>query len=333
MKPIRLGVIGLGLIWLRTHKPILEGLKDKFEPVAFCDINEERRAAVAQEFPDATVVADYQSLLQMPEVEAVLILTPLILNAPTALAALRAGKDVFMEKPIARSVAEGQELIATARQQGKRLFVTEQFVYRTMGEKLSVLITSGEIGELLMWEWVQHLEADPAKGAMRYDTTPWRKAGNFPLGTLFDGGIHLIAGLSQVFGVPETVSASGKQLRPEYGEYDHVVMMFQYSNGVTGILSHSSYLPPLQNHFYVYGTQGVITVAWERLVVKKQAQPERIIELPSENVYQNMWQALVKAFEEGKEPYYTPERALVDVAILETVDKAIKAGQRLRIIQ
>ena len=92
MRPIRLGVIGLGLIWLRTHKPILEGWKAKFEPVAFCDISEERRAAVAQEFPGATVVADYQSLLQNPEVEVVLILTPLILNAPTALAALRAGK-------------------------------------------------------------------------------------------------------------------------------------------------------------------------------------------------------------------------------------------------
>jgi predicted dehydrogenase len=202
-----------------------------------------------------------------------------------------------------------------------------------MGQKLIEVLTSGEIGELLMWEWVQHLEADPAKGAMRYDTTPWRKAGNFPLGTLFDGGIHLIAGLSQVFGVPETVSASGKQLRPEYGEYDHVVMIFQYGNGVTGVLSHSSYLPPLQNHFYVYGTQGVITVAWERLVVKKQDQSERVIELPSENAYQNMWRALARAFEEGKEPYYTSERALADVAILETVDKAIKAGQRLRIIQ
>jgi hypothetical protein len=45
-----------------------------------------------------------------------------------------------------------------------------------------------------------------------------------------------------------------------------------------------------------------------------------------------MWQALAKAFEEGKEPYYTPERALADVAILETVDKAIKAGERLRIV-
>jgi hypothetical protein len=67
--------------------------------------------------------------------------------------------------------------------------------------------------------------------------------------------------------------------------------------------------------------------------VKKQAQPERIIELPSENAYQNMWQALVKAFEEGKEPYYTPERALADVAILEAVDKAIKVGQRLSIIE
>src|SRR5262245_53429545 len=241
MMPIRLGVVGVGRIWMRTHQAILATLTDVFQPAAFCDARAERRAAIAAEFPAALVLADVQQLLALPALDAVLVLTPLALNAPIAQAALRAGKDVIMEKPIARSVAEGQELIATARQRGKRLFVTEQFVYRTMGEKLIELIASGEIGELLMWEWVQHLEADPAKGAMRYDTTPWRKAGNFPLGTLFDGGIHLIAGLSQVFGLPETVSANGKQLRPEYGEYDHVVMLFQYENGVTGVLSHSSY--------------------------------------------------------------------------------------------
>ena len=126
MRPIQLGVIGAGLIWIRTHKPILEMMTAAFVPVAFCDVNEERRAALAREFPGARVLSDYHDVLELAEVEAALVLTPIALNAPVAHAALRAGKHVIMEKPIARSIAEGRELIATARQAGRLLCVTEQ---------------------------------------------------------------------------------------------------------------------------------------------------------------------------------------------------------------
>jgi predicted dehydrogenase len=333
MEPIRLGVIGLGLIWLRVHKPILESLKEVIEPIAFCDISEQRRAAAVQEFPGAAVLSDYQSLLKLPEVQAVLILTPIPLNAPTAMAALKAGKDVIMEKPIARSVAEGKALIAVARQTGKRLFVAEQFAYRNQEDTMAEIIASGEIGDLVMWERVQHLEVDRAQGPMRYDSTPWRKEANFPLGSLFDGGIHLIAALTKLFGPPETVFASGKQLRPDYGEYDHVAMLFHYANGTAGVLSYSSYLPPVQTHFHVHGTQGSIVVEPNRLLIEKPDQPTRIIDLPQENFYATMWQAMIQAYQENRDPYYTPEKALLDVAILEGVDQSIKTKKNIFIEQ
>src|SRR5690349_11837793 len=205
MPPTRLGVIGAGLIWLRAHRPILETMGDAFAPVAFCEASEERRAALAQEFPDARVLSDYHDLLALPEVEAVLVLTPIALNAPVARDALRAGKHVIMEKPIARSVAEGRELIAAAREAGQLLCVTEQLAYRQAEDALADVIASGEIGELVLWDRVVHLEADTAAGPLRYESTPWRKQADFPLGTMFDGGIHVVAGLSKVFGAPESV--------------------------------------------------------------------------------------------------------------------------------
>jgi predicted dehydrogenase len=327
MRPIRLGVIGTGLIWIRTHKQILAGLGDAFQPVAFCDLSAERRAATASEFPGAQVLSDYEQLLALPEVEAVLVLTPIASNAPVARAALLAGKHVIMEKPIARSVAEGRELIATARQAGRILCVTEQMAYREAEDRLAEIIDSGEIGDLIMWKRVQHFEPDPTPGPLRYETTPWRKQADFPLGTLFDGGIHLIAGLSKVFGAPHSVAASGRQLRPEYGEYDHVAALFQYSNGTTGMLSHSTYLGPAQDEFHVYGLSGALTIEQNRIVVERPGQPARVAELPSQNAYAAMWRALAQAFHEQREPFYTPERALQDVAILEAVDRAIKTGQ------
>jgi scyllo-inositol 2-dehydrogenase (NADP+) len=331
MPPIRLGVIGAGLIWIRTHKPILETMSDAFAPVAFCDVREERRAALAEEFPDAQVLSDYHSLLELSELAAVLVLTPLALNAPVAHAALRAGKHVIMEKPIARSVAEGRDLVATARQSGRLLCVMEQLAYRHTEDALAQIIATGQIGDLVMWDRVQHQDLDTVAGSLRYDSTPWRKQADFPLGTMFDGGIHLIAALSKVFGIPESVAATGRQLRPEYGEYDHIAALFQYAQGVSGMLSYSSTLPPERQHYHIYGTHGVITVEQGRLIVEQRDQPAQVVELPKENAYVSMWRALHQAFVEQRDPFYTAEKALQDVAILEAVSQAIKTSGRVAV--
>lgn len=331
MPPTRLGVIGAGLIWLRTHKPILQSMAGTLEPIAFCDVSAERRADVAREFPGARVLSDQHELLALPDVEIVLVLTPIALNAPVARAAIAAGKHVIMEKPIARSVAEGRALIAAARAAGRLLYVTEQVAYRRAEDQLAEVLASGAIGDLVLWERVEHLEGDTAPGPLRYENTPWRKQADFPLGTMFDGGIHLIAGLSKLFGAPARVAATGRRLRPEYGEYDQVSALFEYEQGFSGLLSHSSYLPPGHNHFHIYGTTGTITVERERLIVEPHGQPPRAIELERENSYAGMWRALAQAFAERREPFYTPKKALDDVATLEAVSQAIKTGGRVAV--
>lgn len=327
MQEIRLGVIGLGLIWQRAHKPTLATRQDAITPVALCDMNPERRATAASDFPTAQLFSDYRPLLEVETVNTVLVLTPIAYNAPIALAALEAGKDVIMEKPIARSIAEGQALVATARRLGRRLFVLEQLAYRQAESILAAHLAAGAIGDLILWERVQHLEADTAQGAMRYDSTPWRKEANFPLGTLFDGGIHLIAAHSKVFGTPAKVTATGRKLRQGYGDFDQVTMFFEYSNGVTGLFSHSAYLPPVKNYFYLHGTSGTITVEPQRLLIEKVGQPAEVVTLPTEQTYPTMWQALLSAYHRGEDPYYTAERALQDVAILEAVAQSLQSQQ------
>ncbi len=326
MKSVKLGVIGLGLIWQRIHKDILTEQQDYFVPTAFCDLSEERRAATAAEFPNATVVADYRELLAMPELEVIQVLTPIAYNAPTALAALEAGKDVIMEKPIARSVAEGQRLVDTAKRLGRKLYITEQLAYRRAEEQVATLLAEGAIGDLILWERVQHLEGDIGKGAMRYESTPWRKEANFPLGTLFDGGVHLIAGLSRIFGAPESVAATGRKLREEYGEYDQVTMLFHYANQLSGTLSHSAYLPATKNYFYIHGTEGVMSVEQNQVLIERNDGSSRSVALSTENAYDRMWPAIIHAHQQGEAAYYTPARALQDVAILEAVDQAIKGN-------
>ncbi|MEZ4662415.1 MAG: Gfo/Idh/MocA family oxidoreductase [Caldilineaceae bacterium] len=329
MKPIQLGVIGLGLIWQRAHQPVLQELPELIQPVAFCDLSEARRTATGEQFPHAPVVDSVDALLALDGLDAVLVLTPIALNAPTALKCIQAGKHVFMEKPIARSLAEGRTLIAAARQADRQLYVLEQMGYRPLETALHATLAAGEIGDLLLWERVQHLEADTAQGALRYDSTPWRKQADYPLGTLFDGGIHLIAGLSRVFGQPQSVEATGRRLREEYGDYDQVTMTFRYAAGATGLLSHSAYLPPVHNFFYIHGTEGAITVERNQFTIEKPAQPARVVEFPAENPYTGMWRQILRAYADGTEASYSTEDALRDVATLLGVERSIKSGERV----
>jgi predicted dehydrogenase len=328
MRPTRLGVVGVGLIWSRVHQPHLARLQDVFELVAFCDVSAERRAAIAAEFPQARVTGDYHELLAMPEVEAVLVLTPIALNEAVALDALRAGKDLLLEKPIARSVATGTQIVEAARQAGRRLFVTEQIGYRQADDALRELLAAGEIGELIMWGRVQHRILATQPEPMNYTSTPWRMRPDFPLGNLFDGGIHLIASVTGLFGTPASIFAAGsKKFRAGYGAYDQVSMLFRYRDGLTGTLSHSDCLFEGQNHFHVHGTEGVISWTPERIVIQKPDQPARSIDLPAENPYTNMWRAIAAAWPAQRQPAYTAERALRDLMVIEQVGQSIALGQ------
>ena len=65
--------------------------------------------------------------------------------------------------------------------------------------------------------------------------------------------------------------------------------------------------------------------------MEQRGQPARSVELSKENAYITMWHALVRAFRELRDPFYTPEKALQDVAILEAINQAIKTGNRVPI--
>ena len=112
MEPIRLGIVGPGLIWENRHRPTLSKLGDLYKIAAFSATSETSRQKVEHDYPGLAFFKDYRELAAWPEIDAVVVLTPIPLNAPVALAALRAGKSVFLEKPMARTLAEGRKCCA-----------------------------------------------------------------------------------------------------------------------------------------------------------------------------------------------------------------------------
>jgi scyllo-inositol 2-dehydrogenase (NADP+) len=328
MQAQRLGIIGPGLIWQARHWPVLKEMGKTFAVAAFCAASERRREEVAREHPGAPFLTDYRALLRREDLDGVLVLTPIALNAPVALAALQAGKDVFLEKPMARSLAEGQALLQAAASSGRRLWVLEQEAYAPRWRAVRDVVASGELGELVLYDRMMHYPESPATDRIGYSRTAWRIEADFPLGTFFDGGHHLVASLSTIFGAPQWVFASGAKLRPGYGAYDHLLMQFGYRGQLRATLSHSSFLGDGRNYFHIRGTRGLLAVEWERLVILPHGGEPRSVPLPAANSYEAMWRALARCLAEGSEPDYSPARAYDDLRTLLAVARSAASGER-----
>jgi predicted dehydrogenase len=114
-----------------------------------CDSDEAQLAALHHRFPAATTTSRFEDVLEDGDVEAVSIATPVPTHAELAKRALRAGKHVFVEKPMALSAADAEELVELAEERGLALMPGHLLVYHPGVAKLKELVDSGELGDIL----------------------------------------------------------------------------------------------------------------------------------------------------------------------------------------
>ena len=117
--------------------------------VAIAEASPARRQAAAVTVPHIRCIADAAELIRDPEVDAVVIATPIFTHHPLARAALEAGKHVLIEKPLAPSVAHAEELAQLAARAGRVLMVDHTFVYTGAVRKIAAQIAAGELGRML----------------------------------------------------------------------------------------------------------------------------------------------------------------------------------------
>ncbi len=115
---------------------------------AVCDADASRASAVAEQYPGVTFVSDSEALLRHADIDAVAIATPAATHYEMVKQALRAGKDVFVEKPLALATAQGAELVRMAREQRRILMVGHLLRYHPAVTQLKRLIDGGALGKL-----------------------------------------------------------------------------------------------------------------------------------------------------------------------------------------
>jgi predicted dehydrogenase len=144
---VRVGLAGLGY-WGPNLARNFDDLPGA-ELAWLADVDEARLARYGARFPAARTTTRFDDLLEDESVDAVVIATPVSTHADLARGALRAGKHVFVEKPLALSASEAEELVAIAAERGLALMPGHLLLYHPGVRKLREIVESGELGRLL----------------------------------------------------------------------------------------------------------------------------------------------------------------------------------------
>jgi len=143
---VRVGLVGFGYWGPKLARCMTEA--EGVTLAALCDRSAERLALAAERHPGVRLTEDWQRLIADPALDAIALATPAAVHAPMALAALRAGKHVLVEKPLARSSAEAEALVAEAARRGRVLMVDHTFLFSPQVARIAALIAAGELGQI-----------------------------------------------------------------------------------------------------------------------------------------------------------------------------------------
>jgi predicted dehydrogenase len=243
------GLVVVGCGWIaQRHAAAARRLR---RPLIFASRDVDRARRYAKTFGGLAAYGSYAEALADPRAAGAIICTPHDRHLADARAALQAGKHVLLEKPLARTLDEADEIIAAADAAGRALMVAEQFHFMPAFRRVKAVLDSGRLGALREL----HLIAR-GFGAR----SGWRSAADaVGGGALIDGGIHYVHNLRWWGGEVQRVVA----LRPPQtvvtmeGE-DAVSLLAELAGGAIGLLSNSLGAPGLSRLQWstVTGTRG-----------------------------------------------------------------------------
>jgi predicted dehydrogenase len=319
MKTIGLAVVGAGNIAQNIHLPQLSAMPG-VDIVAICDKQLSKTRVLAERYGVPHAVRGVEDALIIPEVDAVVITTSTDAHASVALAAIEAGKHVFIERPVGRTLQEATDIREAARRHDVQVMVGMNHRFRSDVVQLKNAVERGDIGDAFYVKagWVKQRSTD-ARWLAQAD-----KSGG---GVLLDLGIVVIDMILHVFnfGRVRSVNCSTFNLETRSVE-DVVVAMLTFENGAVASVETSWSLMRAEDLYYcnVFGKKGSAFINPFKLVKRVGNEFQTIVPTaakPGVSVFRKSYDSELKHFANAV-------RGLVPM--VSTVDEAV---ERMRIVE
>lgn len=247
MEKVNVGVVGCGYWGPNLIRNFVELDETRMKKV--CDADPSRLRHISSRFPSVETETDFDAFVEDPSLEAIAVATPVRLHYPMAKKALEAGKHVFIEKPMASSAQECEELIRIAKDRDLRIMIGHTFLYSAPVRWILDVVRKGELGEIL------------------YVSSRRLSLGLFQkdINVTWDLAPHDLSIILQIFGEgPEMVNCQGNaHITPEIEDITNMSMSFREGGFA---LIQSSWLDPRK-------TREMTIVGKEKMVVYNDVEP------------------------------------------------------------
>jgi len=259
---MRYALIGCGMI---SPNHVNAALKNGLEIVALCDLVEENRQKALALIPEdkrggVTLYADYNQMLAEKKPELVAIALGSGLKKRISVDCMRAGANVIVEKPIALSLAEADEMIAVSKECGVRLCVNHQLRFGSTVRALKREVEAGHFGKLLHGT----VQVRRNRNKAYFDAGKWRGTWAQDGGTLMNQCIHYTDLLQWFMGseVTEVFAYTDRLTHPYIEAEDLGLALVKFANGAYGMIEGTvnTYPRNLTDSMALFGEQGSVSL-------------------------------------------------------------------------
>ena len=227
---IHAAIIGMG-VWGQNLVTSVQGLSQSIQFVAGAT----RTPAKASDFAakhKIRLLDSFEAVLTDPSIDAVVLATPHSMHTEQIVAAVKAGKHVFCEKPLGLDRASTQRAALAAAEHNVVLGVGYNWRYQPALQEIRRMIDDGRLGKVL------HIEGNfCGPSAYRFPKGHWRHASDeSPAGGMTGRGVHVIDAMMYLAGPIDRVTAQSYRLAQDFGSDDTTSMMLHFAGGSTGYL-------------------------------------------------------------------------------------------------
>jgi len=233
---IKAGIIGYGFIG-QLHSNVFKALSDA-ELVAISDVADEKKAKAKK---DGFNVMDVDAIIKDPDINVLFICLPTYLHKEFVVKAINGGKDVFCEKPMARTSQEAQEMIDVAKKNKKILVIGHCIRFWSQYQILADYIRSEKAGKL------RSLKLARLSGRPVWSWNNWLMDEKLSGGAALDLHIHDTDFISYVFGKPDSVKSIGST---DYSGISHIWTIYNYNNKDVRIIAEGGWDFPSKSYYF-----------------------------------------------------------------------------------